>query len=149
MEALAKHVEQLAMTADAAARQRLLITLRDLAYSLEDSNDTLNRIGYLHLQMAIVRIGFDMEIFQFMAKTETAVSVRQLVEVTGADPIFISTATVLSVDAAPSYMADNAGRCMIYFATVGAVKETGEDMYFANSVTRKLSEKMTEAGICH
>ena len=47
MEALTKHVEDLAATADAAARQNLLVELRDLAYSIEDPDDTLERIRYL------------------------------------------------------------------------------------------------------
>lgn len=47
MKALAKHVEELAATTDEAARQKLLFTLRDLAYSIEDPDDTLDRIGYL------------------------------------------------------------------------------------------------------
>lgn len=47
MEALAKHVEELAAAADETARQKLQVALRDLAYSLEDPNDTVNRIGHL------------------------------------------------------------------------------------------------------
>ena len=47
MEALVRHVREIASTADAAARGELMVTLRDLAYSIEEPNDTLNRIGYL------------------------------------------------------------------------------------------------------
>lgn len=64
MEALAKHVEELAATADVAARRNLLVTLRDLAYSIEDPQDTLNRIGYL------VRIVLDSMKFHLSSITE-------------------------------------------------------------------------------
>ena len=47
MDALIQHVKQLAITADATARQKLLVTLRDVAASIEDPTDTLNRFGYL------------------------------------------------------------------------------------------------------
>lgn len=84
-----------------------------------------------------------------MAKTETAVSVEQIVEVIGADPLFTSITAILNIDAPLSNVANGTGRCMIYLASIGVVKETGEDTYTANNVTRNLSEKMTEAGICH
>lgn len=84
-----------------------------------------------------------------MAKTETAVSIEKIVEVTGADPLFISIAAIPNTDAALSYGANETGRCMIYLASIGVVKETGQDLYTANNVTRNLSKKMTEAGICH
>ena len=48
-----------------------------------------------------------------------------------------------------SHMVHGTGRCMIYLASIGVVGETGENIYTANNVTRNLSEKMTEAGICH
>ena len=46
-------------------------------------------------------------------------------------------------------MAGQLGRSLIYLASIGVIKETGEDTYAANNVTRNLAEKMTEAGICH
>ena len=64
MEALVKHVEELAATADAAARHKLLVELRDLAYSIEDPNDTLNRIGYL------VRTSLDSLVSYLSSSTE-------------------------------------------------------------------------------
>ena len=47
MEALTKHVKDIAATTDAAARQKLLVELRDLTYSIEDPDDTIERIRYL------------------------------------------------------------------------------------------------------
>ena len=47
MDTLVNQVEKLAATADTGARQKILLTLRDLAYSIEEPEDTINRIGYL------------------------------------------------------------------------------------------------------
>ena len=38
---------------------------------------------------------------------------------------------------------------MIYLASIGVVKETGQNTYTANKVTGNLAEKATEAGFCH
>lgn len=40
-------VRQIASTLDDAARRQLMVSLHELAYSLEDSNDTIHRYGYL------------------------------------------------------------------------------------------------------
>ena len=46
IEALVKQVEQFAAAADETVRDTLRITLRNLQYSLEGPNDTINRFGY-------------------------------------------------------------------------------------------------------
>ena len=38
---------------------------------------------------------------------------------------------------------------MVYLASIGVVKETKDNVYIANNVTKNLAEKATEAGICH
>lgn len=47
MEAALNQVKQLAATADKATRQQLMATLHEVAYSMEDAEDTVNRFGYL------------------------------------------------------------------------------------------------------
>ena len=47
MDALRSQVTRLAEDTDPTARKNLLTTLRNLSYSIEDADDTLNRIGYL------------------------------------------------------------------------------------------------------
>jgi hypothetical protein len=47
MEAALETIKQLGSTADDAARRKLMKMLHELAYSMEDSNDTIHRIGYL------------------------------------------------------------------------------------------------------
>jgi demethylsterigmatocystin 6-O-methyltransferase len=46
LEYLVSQVEQFAANTDEVARSKLMITLRDLQYSLESPNDTINRFGY-------------------------------------------------------------------------------------------------------
>ncbi len=58
-----------------------------------------------------------------MAKTKTAVSVEQIVEITDADFSFISIAAIPTFDAALLHIVDETGRCMIYLASIGVVKE--------------------------
>ena len=47
MEAVAAQVKQLAGVASEAARKDIIIALRDLAASLESTDDTMDRIMYL------------------------------------------------------------------------------------------------------
>lgn len=47
MDSALASIKQFAATADEAARRQLITTLHELAYSLEDANDTVHRYGYL------------------------------------------------------------------------------------------------------
>ena len=47
MEQLLAQVKQLGSTLDDAARRKLRLALRDLAYSMEDDDDIVHRIAYL------------------------------------------------------------------------------------------------------
>jgi hypothetical protein len=47
MQAQLDHIKQLALTAEGDVRQQLMFALHDIAYSLEDSNATIHRLGYL------------------------------------------------------------------------------------------------------
>lgn len=47
MESLLSQIKLLSTTADKAARRELMVALRDLAYSIEEPDDTIHRIGYL------------------------------------------------------------------------------------------------------
>ena len=47
MEQVLDRVRQLSSSTDAAARKKLTVMLRDLAYSMEEANDTIDRISYM------------------------------------------------------------------------------------------------------
>lgn len=90
MEAALAQITQYAATSSDTIRRQLINTLQTLAYSLEDEHDTINRVGYLHLQTAAVKIGFDLGLFKFIASAEGQVTLDEIVKKTGADPIFLS-----------------------------------------------------------
>ncbi|ROT39597.1 S-adenosyl-L-methionine-dependent methyltransferase [Sodiomyces alkalinus F11] len=130
METVLASIRQLAANANEAARRQLITTLHEIAYSLEDANDTVHRYGYLHLQTAAVKTGFDLGLFRFISASEGPVTVSQIADKTGADPLFLS-------------------RFLSYLASTGAVKEVAKDEFAANNVTKNLAEKVTEAGVSH
>lgn len=47
MQSQLDHIKQLALTSEGDTRQQLMFALHELAYSLEDSNATIHRLGYL------------------------------------------------------------------------------------------------------
>ncbi|KAI1323783.1 S-adenosyl-L-methionine-dependent methyltransferase [Xylariaceae sp. FL0255] len=131
MEKPLKELRHLAAsTSDEAQRRDLLRSVYELAYSIEDSNDTVHRYGYLHLQTAAVKVGFDLGLFKYLVKASNPVSVEQIALETGAEVSFLR-------------------RYLRYLASIGAVSETGKDSYSANNVTNNLSQEVTEAGISH
>lgn len=47
MDASVEQVKKLAATVGEEGRRKLIVSLHELAYELEDSNDTVHRFGYL------------------------------------------------------------------------------------------------------
>lgn len=47
MEGIFEQIHKIASMADEAARKEIMIQLRAMAYSLEDVDDTVNRISHL------------------------------------------------------------------------------------------------------
>ncbi|KAL1967218.1 hypothetical protein VTN77DRAFT_3509 [Rasamsonia byssochlamydoides] len=130
MEEIIDQVQRLAHTADDAARKKMVVALRDLSYSLESSDDTMERIMFYHLQIAAVRVGIDLKLFDRLAASSTPLTVDQLSEATGAHPTLL-------------------GRLLRYFSSLGTVTETGKDTFGANNVTRTLGDANNQAGVHH
>ncbi|KFA45947.1 hypothetical protein S40293_07288 [Stachybotrys chartarum IBT 40293] len=130
MDAALAQIKHLAAVGGESARRQLIDTLHDLAYSLEDPNDTVHRYGYLHLQTAAVKTGFDLGLFKYMVEANGPVTVDQIATKTGAEPAFLT-------------------RFLSYLASVGAIKETAKDQFTANNVTKNLAEDVTVAGVSH
>ncbi|GAW10673.1 hypothetical protein ANO14919_000070 [Xylariales sp. No.14919] len=130
MENILNQVNQLASTADEATRRSIMASLHEAAWSMEDCNDTVHRYGYLHLQTAAMKTGFDLGLFKLLIQETTAISVTTIAQHCTADPQFLE-------------------RYLRYIASIGAVREVGPGLYGANNVTRNLAQKVTEAGISH
>lgn len=92
MDALISQVKHEAISVDEAGRQKILDGLRDLAMSIETPEDSMQRIMFLHLQNAVVRVGIDIKLFNLLSESDDPLSLDQLTKSTGADPtLLVST----------------------------------------------------------
>ncbi|RYP14776.1 hypothetical protein DL765_006132 [Monosporascus sp. GIB2] len=130
MESARNQIKLLASTANETTRRGLLVTLRQIADSLEDRNDTIHRFSHLHLQTAAAKVGFDLQLFKLLSSAQDPLSLDEIAQSTKAEPLFIS-------------------RFMRYLASIGGVKEVDSTHYVANTITKNLSEPVSEAGISH
>ncbi|KAF2280229.1 S-adenosyl-L-methionine-dependent methyltransferase [Westerdykella ornata] len=124
------YIQQLAAGSNRTQRRELMAALHNLAFSLEDAHDTVNRIGYLHLQTAAVKIGFDLGLFRLLVKEEGTLTLSDISQITKADPVFLA-------------------RYLRYLAAVDVIAEVGPDRYTATNITRNLAQPVAEAGISH
>ncbi|KAM4056182.1 o-methyltransferase [Hirsutella rhossiliensis] len=130
MESALAQIKHFASMADAGTRRQLMVSVHELAYSLEDVNDTVHRYGYLLLQTAAAKIGFDLGIFKYLAAADGPLTVEQVAARTGAETLLMS-------------------RYLRYLASIGAVRETAKAEYQANNVTKNLADRAAEAGVSH
>ncbi|KJZ74378.1 hypothetical protein HIM_06188 [Hirsutella minnesotensis 3608] len=130
MEAALNQIKQLAETADAKSRKVLKSALLKLVDSLEGPDDLVLRIGYLHLQLAVIIIGIDLGLFARLVKAGGPLSVQELSQETGADVVLMN-------------------RLLRYLAANGAVDEVSRAQFQANRTTKNLTERVTEVGLRH
>ncbi|CAI7666386.1 unnamed protein product [Penicillium manginii] len=130
MDSIITQIKSLAQDADEASRRKILDGLRDLALSLETPQDTMQRISYLHLQPALVRVGLDLNIFKILAESDHPLTSDDLAVQTNAAPNLLS-------------------RVLRYLASVGTIKETGDNEFTDNNITRSLSDEGIASAIYH
>jgi demethylsterigmatocystin 6-O-methyltransferase len=106
MEEIVKQIHALAQNADDLTRKHILDSLRDVSFSIETSQDTMQRISYLvspvspyfvmhemytvltgiqHLQPALVRVGHNLNIFQLVSESKEPLTVEELASKTSSD----------------------------------------------------------------
>lgn len=129
MDALLDQIKSKAAAVDETGRRVILGKLRDLAYSIEAPEDTMQRILYQvsevwkqspasnilqsslwslinclffqgsvikywplrqNLQIAVIKIGVDLKIFNSLAESSKALNVEQLTETHHVDPLLLS-----------------------------------------------------------
>ncbi|KAF7589009.1 hypothetical protein BBP40_004940, partial [Aspergillus hancockii] len=78
MEPIAAQVQQLAARADDVGRQQIIVALRNLSYSLESPDDTMQRIMHYHLQIASVCVGVDLKLFDKLSEGLTPLTAEEL-----------------------------------------------------------------------
>ncbi|KAJ5525459.1 hypothetical protein N7494_012109 [Penicillium frequentans] len=130
MEALVEQVRVLAKNGDETVRKSILDSLQSLRNSIETPDDTVQRFTFYNLQLAALRVGVDLKLFNFFADTEEPLTVVELSEKTKADKIFL-------------------GRILRYLASFGAIKETNKDTFTSTNITRTFSSSSFQAAICH
>lgn len=89
MEALVDYVKKLAKSGDAKTRRKILDQLRSLSHSIESPDDTIQRVSYLNLQLAGLRIGVDLKLFSTLTESPGPLSIDQIRAKTKADPVLL------------------------------------------------------------
>lgn len=130
MDAIVNQIKNLASSADDAQRKLILETLRVVSDSIETPQDTMQRLMYLALEPAVIRIGLDLDLFKILVDNEKPVTVSDLASKTGA-------ATTLLA------------RLLRYLASVGVVTETGKDSFASNNITKTLTLPAVVGGVYH
>ncbi|KAI9646128.1 hypothetical protein NHQ30_005568 [Ciborinia camelliae] len=130
MDSLITQVKQLAENAGEAAREQLIDQLRELTYSLESGDDTMQRLIYRQLEIVMIRVGEDLKLFELLDSSEKPLSVDELSKETGAASVFL-------------------GRVLRYLASMKLIKETGKDQYTSTNVTKTLAVPGNTAGVYH
>ncbi|KAF7508283.1 hypothetical protein GJ744_009428 [Endocarpon pusillum] len=129
MDSLSSQVRASASRANEAERKKIIDGLRDLAFSIESPEDTMQRIMFQHLQIAGARIGIDLNLFNVLA-TSSPLTTRQFAQAKGANEALM-------------------GRLLRYLASVGMIKETGQDTFAATNITQTLATPGWQAGVRH
>ncbi|RDL35183.1 uncharacterized protein BP5553_07114 [Venustampulla echinocandica] len=114
--------------ADEAGRRQLLDALRDLQYSVEPPEETMQRTIHQNLTIASVRAAYDLDVYKALTTTKETMSIQELTGRNGANP-------------------DLLGRLMRHQASLGMIEETGRDQFAANNITRNLSIPEIQSGI--
>ncbi|KAI8945516.1 S-adenosyl-L-methionine-dependent methyltransferase [Xylaria longipes] len=130
MEEAFTQIKLLAKETDELGRQDIMASLHKLAYSMESPENTRDRYSFLHLQTAVVKVGFDLELFKYLAESTNALSADEVARKAGAQTELME-------------------RILRYLASINAIDEVGKQRYLANRVTKNLVEKSAEAGVCH
>jgi demethylsterigmatocystin 6-O-methyltransferase len=128
MDAIVNQIKSLASGADEAQRKNILVALRKVSDSIETPLDTIQRLVYLGLPLAVIRIGLDLDLFQLLEKNNTPLSVNELATKTGAEPILL-------------------GRILRYLASIGIIEETAKDTFAYNNITEALNRSGSAEGI--
>ncbi|KAJ8068749.1 hypothetical protein OCU04_002446 [Sclerotinia nivalis] len=130
MEEIFQQFSNTAGSADDVTKKDLMVRLRRMADSLEDADDTVNRLIHLSLELAVVRVGVDLKIYDLLVAHKTPMSVNAIAKDSGASPQLL-------------------GRLLRFLSSHGAIKESGKDEFTFTNVTQNLVATGSQAGICH
>ncbi|KAF2233453.1 S-adenosyl-L-methionine-dependent methyltransferase [Viridothelium virens] len=130
MDELVNSIQRFADKADDVTRRQLSSSLRDLSVAFESPNDTMHRIVYQPIELAITQVAVDLGIFRLLSRIEKPISAQEVAGKTGADPVLIN-------------------RILRFLASFRIIAECGEGVFEASHVTKTLAEPGAQAGVGH
>ncbi|KAH0158917.1 O-methyltransferase, partial [Aureobasidium melanogenum] len=130
MDALVPQIEALARATDEHGRKQLIDKLNDMAISLEQPQDTAQRLLYSQFPLAAVRVGCDLELFETLSRTGQPATVDELSRNTGVKPQLMA-------------------RILRYMASVRLIKEVDQDTFAATNVTDTFANPGFAGGVYH
>ncbi|TGO85584.1 hypothetical protein BPOR_0383g00100 [Botrytis porri] len=130
IKTLTKEIQNAAATADEANLKELLGSLRNLQYSIEKPEDTMQRVIHLHLVIAITRTAVNLKLFNFFDDSDGPMGLQDLASRTGADPALLA-------------------RILRMLSSLEMIKETGEDEFASSQTSKNLSIAEIQAGLYH
>lgn len=130
MDAIVPQIEALARETDEHGRKQLIDKLHDLAISLEQPQDSAQRLLFSQFPLAAVRVGCDLKLFDLLSKTEQPTTVDELASTTGVQPKLMA-------------------RLCRYMASVRLIKEIDTNTFAANNVTKTFAVPGFAGGVYH
>ncbi|EHK22117.1 uncharacterized protein TRIVIDRAFT_230740 [Trichoderma virens Gv29-8] len=120
MDSIISQIKSLAAGADQAQVKQIIVSLREVSDSLETPLDTIQRLVYLALPLTAIRIGIDLDLFNYLVNNKAPATVSELATKTGAAPVLLA-------------------RILRYLASTGIIKETGKDTFTYNNITEAIT----------
>ncbi|PYH81630.1 S-adenosyl-L-methionine-dependent methyltransferase [Aspergillus uvarum CBS 121591] len=111
-------------------RRQLSHALSQALVAVERPLETVHRISFAPLQLTMTKVAIDLNLFEILVAKDEPMSLAELTQATGADPVLIA-------------------RILRYLVAFHLLAETGVDRFQATAVTRALTVPGFAAGIKH
>ncbi|KAF2236733.1 S-adenosyl-L-methionine-dependent methyltransferase [Viridothelium virens] len=113
---------------DRYSRRRLYDATQAMAAELEDPIDSIYRIGFAPLQLAMAKLGSNLGLFELLQTSRVPLKTDVLAEKTGVDFVLLR-------------------RILRYLASVGMIEETETDTFGASKLTSNLTNPQAKASL--
>ncbi|KAG8624779.1 hypothetical protein KVT40_007846 [Elsinoe batatas] len=130
METAVEQIKTLVATGGEAARKVALEATRKLIAELETPYDTFHRLHSLHLDLAIAKVGSDLELYKMLSASKEPLSLAVLAEQTKAPE-----ATLV--------------RILRHLSALHIISEFGPGKYTPSNITHHLALPGIEGGLIH
>ncbi|KAJ5735535.1 O-methyltransferase B [Penicillium malachiteum] len=130
MEALREEVRRLAKSGDERTRKNILDELSALSASIESPDDSVQRFTFYNMQLAANLTAIDLKLFELLSENETPLTVDQISEKIGANPVFI-------------------GRLLRYLASYYAIQEVNKDLFTSSNISKTFAQPGFQAAVGH